>query len=206
MKELNRLLKKTKFAITIQEDVADVLMRDELEEELNHNELKEKVLENTDTICVQRYKKSLYIQVGDDIYVLYFINRLERVDYFNLLDQLSRQRRCLISDIEDYTHSGLFNRYEGISFSMEIIGDTPAKNKDINPYRDKIESFTQKEVVLVDMDLVEERKDYIYFKYKGTKYEAQEIAGSFDVTANDQFIFSTLTKQDIFREIKKRVG
>ena len=206
MKELNKQLSKIRFAMTIQESVVDRMMHEELEEdEVYQIPLEKLIVQEIDNLYIQSYQKKLYIKVLEDVYELFFIDRQERTVFFEIIEALSNQKKVLLSKIKDYEHKGLINHYKGISFYIEVLGDAPLENKDINPNTD--DSYeVLKEVVLIGMEMIEERKDYLYFKYKSIRYEAKEIAGNFDVTANDKFSFTTSDKQGVFRKIKNKVG
>jgi len=118
-KELNHLLSKVRFAVTNQEDVADVMMRDELEEDYDDSfiskYIEELLIDNRDNIYIQSYKKKIYMKIESNVYELFFIDRLDRVEYFSLMEQLSKQKRCIILEIEEYKYKGLMNHYEGVS-------------------------------------------------------------------------------------------
>jgi len=198
IEEINILLEKMKFAITIKEDVADVMVYGEID----LFDFKELLDDNLDNLYVVAHEKKLYMKIKREVYELYFLEKLGYDNYFNFLEKFSVQKRCTVSDIEEYTHKGLMNHYHGVSFQLKVIEDAPSDKIDIFSSMEDLNILDDREVVLYGIKIVEERRDYIYFKYKGVAYEAKEIVGKFDVVADGEFIFSAFDKNDIYRKIK----
>lgn len=119
IKKINELLSMTKFAIGEKVDIADTMIG--CEPELSLKDWNDLIINSSEDIYIQSKNKKLYIYIMSNEYELYFIDFLERNNYFELLELCRIPIWCSISQIEKYTSHQVFNDYHGISLLLEVI-------------------------------------------------------------------------------------
>jgi hypothetical protein len=199
MKALNNLLHKTRFSITERVDMADIMMGHG--SSLTYRDWIELISKNNACIYMQSKHRKLYIKIEDDIYELYFIEKMQRHDYFKLLEQCARPLRVNLIDIEEHSYTQM-DSYFGISSYI-----TAVKYIDIQHdifYTEPLEYLH--DPIDIDMGnidpitIIEERKDYLYFRIDNIMFEAKELVGSFHLYHKRKKILKAVNKNDVFKK------
>jgi hypothetical protein len=203
MNELNTLLSKTRFAITEHLDMADIMVG--LEPDLTYNDWINLLDKNLDQLYIQSKYRKLHIKIADDIFELYFITKLDRSDYFNIIELCSSPIKATLEDIQEYSHTE-FDSYFGVSTNIKALDYADLKH-DIF-YVEPIEymhihsPINPEKVAMDSISIIEERKDYIYFHIEGICFEAKELVGSFDLYCGQNKVATATDKNDVLKKAK----
>lgn len=198
---LNTLLCKTKFSITERLDIADLMVG--YEYDLTYSDWLDLLDKNSTKLYIQSKRKRLYMRIEDNLCELFFIDRLERHDYFKLLELCSNPVKVVLTNIQEYSHTQI-DSYFGVSANIEAL-EYSTMEHDIfyidpleyvhDPINDNIHKIEH-------LSIIEERKDYIYFKINNTSFEARELVGSFDLYCGSQKISTAANKNDVLKQAK----
>jgi hypothetical protein len=207
MNELNTLLSKTRFAITEHLDMADIMVG--LEPDLTYNDWINLLDKNLDQLYIQSKYRKLHIKIADDIFELYFITKLDRSDYFKLIELCSSPIKATLKDIQGHSHTE-FDSYFGVSVNIKAL-DYADLEHDIF-YVKPTESthihspINLEKVAMDSISIIEERKDYIYFHIEGICFEAKELVGSFDLYCGQDKVATATDKNDVLKKAKSYLG
>jgi hypothetical protein len=209
--ELEKLLKKTPFTISYHFDMAELLI---MEEDEVHKDgeistmLGAKLNENNFTIHIQTYNKTLLCTLNNEVFVLYPLNRYLYDEWFNLLRLCSNQYKCIVTNLKPYT-GGIIDTYEGVSFeinSSKLISDVkaivPTNIQELEALYEN-ETLSKEEIKEYKhhFTIIEERSDYLYLEYKGSKYEVKKLLGYFEIYSYGTYINKGMSKDEVYRLI-----
>jgi len=203
MNKLNDLLSKTRFTITEHLDMADIMVG--LTPDFTYNDWIYFLDKNLDQLYIQSKYRKLHIKIADDIFELYFITKLDRLDYFKLIELCSSPIKVALENIEEHSHTEI-DSYFGVSTNIQALMYTNMKH-DIF-YMEPIEythihsPVNQKEIDMNSISILEERKDYLYFYIENICFEAKELVGSFNLYCGDEKIATATNKNDILEKAK----
>ncbi len=204
MEQLNNLLSKTRFAITERLDMADIMVG--YEPDLTYNAWLALLNKNENNFYIQSKNKKLHLKIEDDLYELYFIEQLERCDYFKLLELSSSPVKINLKNIKEHSYTKI-DSYFGVA--VDMVSLTYAKMEhDIfytEPFEYVHDPINADKVDLDSISILEEREDYIYFKIDDLFFEAKELVGSFDVYCGSQNIFTAKNKNDVLKQAKSHL-
>ena len=204
MNELNNLLSKTRFAITEHLDMADIMVG--IGPDLTYNNWLKLIDNNSNRLYIQSKYKKLNLKIADNIFELYFITKLDRQDYFKLIELCSSPVKIILENIQEHSHTE-FDSYFGISANIKALNYANMEH-DIF-YVEPKEDTDVHSSVNINMDsikIIEERKDYIYFHIEGICFEAKELVGSFDLYCGDNKIATASNKNDVLKKAKSYLG
>lgn len=198
---LNTLLSKTKFAITEHLDMADLMVG--YEYDLTYSDWLNLFDKNSTKLYIQSKRKKLYMKIEDDLYELYFIDLLERHDYFKLLELCSNPVKVVLTDIQEYSHTQI-DTYSGVSTNIKALEYSTMEHdifyiEPLEYVRDPINENIHE---ITHLSIIEERKDYIYFKIDNTSFKARELVGSFDLYCGSKKISTASNKNDVLKQAK----
>jgi len=200
MHELNSLLKKTRFSITEHLDMADRMVG--LEPDLTYSDWLKLIDNNSNQLYIQSKYKKLNFKIAGNIFELYFITKLDRQDYFKLIELCSSPVRVALENIQELSHTE-FDSYFGISANIKALNHTDMEH-DIF-YVEPIEYTHVHSPTNTNIDsisIIEERKDYIYFHIEGICFEAKELVGSFDLYCGNEKIATAANKNEVVKKAK----
>ena len=203
MHELNSLLKKTRFSITEHLDMADRMVG--LESDLTYNDWLKLIDNNSNRLYIQSKYKKLNFKIADNIFELYFITKLDRQDYFKLIELCSSPVKVTLENIQEHSHTE-FDSYFGISANIKALNHTDMEH-DIF-YVEPIEYTHVHSPTNTNIDsisIIEERKDYIYFHIEGICFEAKELVGSFNLYCGDEKIGTAANKNEVVKKAKSYI-
>lgn len=198
---LNTLLSKTKFAITEHLDMADLMVG--YEYDLTYSDWLDLLDKNSTKLYIQSKRKKLYMRIEDNLCELYFIDRLERHDYFKLLELCSNPVKVVLTNIQEYSHTQI-DSYSGVSANIEALEYSSMEHDIfyIEPFEYVHDPINDSVHEIDDLFIIEERRDYIYFKINGTLFEARELVGNFDLYCGSQKISTAANKNDVLKQAK----
>ncbi|RRS31398.1 MAG: hypothetical protein P794_03835 [Epsilonproteobacteria bacterium (ex Lamellibrachia satsuma)] len=203
MNQLNNLLSKTNFSITEHLEMADIMVG--LEPDLNYKEWIDLLSKNSDQLYIQSKPKKLHIKIADSIFQLYFITKLNRVDYFKLIELCSSPVKVTLENIQEHTHTEL-DSYFGVSTNIKALNYANMEHDIfyVEPieYTHTHSPVNPEKVDLDPISIIEERKDYIYFHIEGICFEAKELVGSFDLYCGDEKITTAANKNEVLKKAK----
>jgi len=204
LEQINKLLSKTSFAITERLDMADIMVG--YEPDLTFDGWISLLNKNENNLYIQSKNKKLHLKIEDDLYELYFIEQLERYDYFKLLELSSSPVKINLKKIKEHSYTQI-DSYFGVSVDMVAL--TYAKMEhDIfytEPFEYVHDPINTDKVDLASISIIEERQDYIYFKIDDLFFEAKELVGSFDVYCGSKNIFTAKNKNDVLKQAKSHL-
>ncbi len=207
MNELKNLLNKTRFAITEHLDMADIMVG--LEPDLTYNDWLALLNKNSDQLYIQSRYKKLHIKIADNIFELYFITKLDRQDYFELIDLCSSPVKVTLENIQEYSHTEI-DSYFGVSADIKALKRTNIEHdifyEESIEYTDIHSPVNLKKIAMDSISIIEERKDYIYFHIEGICFEAKELVGSFDLYCGDDKVATATDKNDVLKKAKSYLG
>ena len=204
MNELNNLLNKTRFSITEHLDMADIMVG--IEQDLTYHDWLNLIDKNSSQLYIQSQYKKLHIKIADNIFDLYFITKLDRQNYFKIIELCSSPVKVALENIQEHSHTE-FDSYFGISANIKALNYANMEH-DIFYVESKEDTYVYSSVN-INMDsikIVEERKDYIYFHIEGICFEAKELVGSFDLYCGDEKIATAANKNDVLKKAKSYLG
>ena len=203
MKQLNNLLSKTRFAITERLCIADIMIGDK--PKLTYKQWLIFLDENSDSLYVQSKKKKLLIKIKDNIYELYFIEKLDRHDYFKMLELCLSPIKIMLKDIKKH-YRGNIDSYFGVSAKIKAICYTELEHDIFYIEHIKTEHvhdpIDTTKIDLSKISIIEERRNYIYFKIDDVSFEAKELVGSFDLYCGYTMISTEKNKNDVIQKAK----
>jgi len=203
MNKLNDLLSKTGFTITEHLDMADIMVG--LETDLTYNDWIDFLDKNLDQLYIQSKYRKLHIKIADDIFELYFITKLDRLDYFKLIELCSSPIKVTLENMEEHSHTEI-DSYFGISANIKALNYADIEHdifyvKPIE-YTHIHSPVNIEKITMEAISIIEERKDYIYFHIEGIYFEAKELVGSFDLYCGDNKIAIATDKNDVLKKAK----
>ena len=204
MNELNNLLDKTRFSITEHLDMADKMVG--LEPDLTYNDWLKLIDNNSNRLYIQSKYKKLNFKIADNIFELYFITKLDRQDYFKLIELCASPVRVTLENIQEHSHTE-FDSYFGISANIKALNYTDMEHNIF--YVEPIEYTHVHSPTNTNIDsisIIEERKDYIYFHIEGICFEAKELVGSFDLYCGNEKIATAANKNEVVKKAKSYLG
>jgi len=204
MEQLNNLLSKTRFAITERLDMADIMVG--YQADLTYNDWLVLLNKTADSLYIQSKYKKLHMKIEDDLYELYFIEKLERHDYFKILELCSSPIKVTLKDIQEHSYTQM-DSYFGVSSNIEALNPIDLEHDIfyIEPFEYIHDPINTDKVDLDSISIIEERQDYIYFKIDDLFFEAKELVGSFDVYCGSKNIFTAKNKNDVLKQAKSHL-
>ena len=203
MNELNNLLNKTRFSITEHLDMADIMVG--IEQDLTYHDWLNLIDKNSSQLYIQSQYKKLYIKIADNIFELYFITKLDRQNYFKIIELCSSPVKVILENIQEHSHTEL-DSYFGISANIKALNYADMEHNIF--YVEPIEYTHVHSHANTNMDsisIIEERKDYIYFHIEGICFEAKELVGSFDLYCGDEKIATAANKNEVIKKAKSYI-
>ena len=201
MEQLNILLSKTRFAITERLDMADIMLG--YQADLTYNDWLVLLNKAADSLYIQSKYKKLHMKIEDDVYELYFIEKLERHDYFKLLELCSNPIKVTLKDIQEHSYTQM-DSYFGVSSNIEALSPIGLKHDIfyIEPFEYIHDPIHTDKVDYDSISIIEERQDYIYFKIDIIFFEAKELVGSYDLYCGSKKITTATNKNDVLQKAK----
>jgi hypothetical protein len=198
IEKLNLILQKTRFAITEHIDMADIMVGQT--DYYSYSLWLKKLSENNKKLLIQSKHKRLFLVFNNEVFEMYVQHLLPKIDYFELIEICKVPFFVSLDDVEDYSFKRL-DSYYGISAAvnaLSICSDTTSIFQIEIPHPPNIHKSIAQHFS-ENIQIIEERKDYLYFLLKGKYFEAKELVGIFDVYTGNKKIASASNKDDAIR-------
>lgn len=204
MEQLNNLLSKTRFVITKRFNMVDIMVG--YKPDLTYNNWLAILNKTADSLYIQSKYKKLHIKIEDDIYELYFIEKLERHEYFKLLELCLNPVKVVLKDIQAHSYTKMDN-YFGVSSNIGALRYIDLEHDIfyIEPFEYLYDPINTDKVNHDSISIIEERQDYIYFKIDSLFLETKELVGSFDLFCGSKKISTVSKKNDILKKTKSHL-